>query len=106
MAAEDLNILLGDRPIIFGEVLARLRKRGNLSIRAMGASVDVDAPYILRLESGEKTNPSKRTIGRLALALMRGNPTPNIWELAELYLAADTWPPFLDKTDLKVPEKG
>ena len=66
MKTEALKILLGDGPIIFGEVLARLRKRGNLGIREMGAAVDVDAAYILRLESGKKLNPSKRAVGRLA----------------------------------------
>jgi hypothetical protein len=37
---------------------------------------------------------------------MMGKPAPSIWELAELYLAADFWPPFLDMRDLKVSNNG
>ena len=104
MTTKELKKVLGVGRLNFGEVLVRLRKRGNLGIREMGAAVDIDAAYILRLESGEKQNPTKRIVGRIALALMMGDPAPSMWELAELYQAVDLWPFFLDMRDLKIPD--
>lgn len=52
-----------------GAALKALRERRMLSQRELGELSAVDNAYINRLESGEKTNPTAETLGKLLRAL-------------------------------------
>jgi transcriptional regulator with XRE-family HTH domain len=48
--------------------------------------------YILRLESGERTNPSRDVVMMLGTALAQGVPSIEIWDIDALLLSADCAP--------------
>ena len=52
-----------------GIALRTLRERRTLSLRELSQLSDVDHAYVHRLESGEKTSPSKEIIGKLVKTL-------------------------------------
>ena len=55
-----------------GVALKTLRERRTLSLREIGQLSSVDHAYVHRLETGEKTNPSKDLVGKLLKALEPG----------------------------------
>ena len=55
-----------------GVALKTLRGRRTLSLREIGQLSSVDHAYVLRLESGEKTNPSSDLIEKLLRVLKPG----------------------------------
>jgi HTH-type transcriptional regulator, competence development regulator len=55
-----------------GVALKTLRESRNLSLREIGKQSSVDHAYIHRLETGEKTNPSRNLIEKLLKVLKPG----------------------------------
>ena len=55
-----------------GVALKTLRERRTLSLREIGQLSSVDHAYIHRLETGEKTNPSKDLVAKLLRVLKPG----------------------------------
>lgn len=55
-----------------GVVLKTLRERRTLSLREIGQLSSVDHAYVHRLESGEKTNPSRDLVEKLLRVLKPG----------------------------------
>lgn len=55
-----------------GTALRKLRDRRTLSVREVGKLSEIDHAYIHRLESGEKTSPSKELVGKL-LKVLKAN---------------------------------
>ena len=47
------------------KIESRIRKHGGL--RAAAKAMDMDPSYLLRLMTGEKTNPSRKTLAKLGL---------------------------------------
>lgn len=57
------------QPTGLGVALKTLRERRTLSLREIGQLSSVDHAYIHRLETGEKTNPSKDMVDKLLKVL-------------------------------------
>ncbi len=55
-----------------GVALKTLRESRNLSLREIGKQSSVDHAYVHRLETGEKTNPSRNLIEKLLKVLKPG----------------------------------
>jgi len=55
-----------------GVALKTLRESRNLSLREIGKQASVDHAYVHRLETGEKTNPSRDLIEKLLKVLNPG----------------------------------
>ena len=55
-----------------GVALKTLRESRNLSLREIGKQSSVDHAYVHRLETGEKTNPSRNLIEKLLKVLNPG----------------------------------
>ena len=55
-----------------GAALRKLRDRRTLSVRELGKLTEIDHAYIHRLETGEKTSPSRDVVQKL-LAVLRLN---------------------------------
>ena len=72
----------------FGQTLKNLRtKSGKLRYRLNQYS-GLDEAYILRLESGERQNPSRDAVMKLGLALVATSESMSIQDVNELLLAA------------------
>jgi transcriptional regulator with XRE-family HTH domain len=52
-----------------GEYVRATRKRAGLSIRQLAARADINAGYLMRVETGERSKPSPDILRRLADAL-------------------------------------
>ncbi len=57
----------------FGSTLRTLRKKAGKSRYRLAQLTGVDQAYLLRLETGEQTNPSRDLVIRLGLALVFGS---------------------------------
>lgn len=88
----------------FAPVLTRLNKKSGLKPTELVKASLLQREYIWRLEVGEKTHPTRRTVERLSHGLMTGPTPPTLWELVPLYLSAGLFPNFMDIRDLKEPE--
>ena len=72
----------------FSARLQTLRRRTRKSKYRVAKYSGLDQAYILRLENGEKTNPSRDVVLRLALALAHNSDAVSIDDVDELLLAA------------------
>lgn len=57
------------QPHDFGAMLAALRLRAGMSQNALGVASKLNASYVNRLESGERSRPTERVCFRLARAM-------------------------------------
>ena len=71
----------------FSRTLKRLRSKAGKSRYKLAQYSGLDEAYVLRLESGERQNPSRDTVMKLALALVTDSATVSIHDVNELLLA-------------------
>ena len=76
----------------FAETFKRLRIKSGKSRYKLAQYSGLSEPYILRLESGERTNPSRDVVMMLGTALAQGVPSIEIWDIDALMLSADYAP--------------
>ena len=72
----------------FSEKLRMLRHKTQKSKYRVAQDSGIDQSYILRLETGEKANPSRDVVLMLALALSYNSDAVGIDDVEELLLAA------------------
>ena len=72
----------------FADALKRLRLKAGKSRYRLTQFSGIDQAYILRLENGERTNPSRDVVLMLALALVENSETVGVYDVDELLLAA------------------
>ena len=72
----------------FGQTLKRLRTKSGKSRYRLNQYSGLDEAYILRLESGERQNPSRDSVMKLGLALVATSEAMSIQGVNELLLAA------------------
>ena len=76
--------------IYFGSTIVTLRHRARISAYRLAELSGVDAPYLSRLERGEKRNPGRRTVARIAYGLARAGLSQE--DVDSLYAAAGYLP--------------
>ena len=72
----------------FSEVFKTLRQRARKSKYRVAQYSGIDQSYILRLETGERANPSRDVVLMLALALVYDSDSVGIHDVEELLMAA------------------
>ena len=72
----------------FGKTLSGLRRRTGKSRYNLAGFTGLSEAYILRLETGERNNPSRDVVLMLALSLARGSDLMEIWDVDGLLLSA------------------
>ena len=72
----------------FSEKFRMLRHRAGKSKYRVAQYSGIDQSYVLRLETGEKANPSRDVVLMLALALSNNSDAVGIDDVEELLLAA------------------
>ena len=82
----------------FGETLINLRQKSSLSRYRLAQYCGISEPYILRLESGERANPSRDVVLMLGMALQKGSEDMEIWDVDVLLLSAG-YAPLMKRGD-------
>ena len=72
----------------FAETLKKLRTKASKSRYRLAQYSGINEPYILRLERGERSNPSRDVVLMLGLALVENANSVPIREIDELLLSA------------------
>ena len=72
----------------FGDTLKKLRSKAGKSRYRLAQFSGIDQAYLLRLERGERANPSRDLVISLGLALVSGCSTLNLEHIEELLLSA------------------
>ena len=72
----------------FSRLLEELRIKSGKTRYKLAQYSGLDESYILRLETGERCNPSRDTVEKLCLALVSGSTTVPIDDVNRLRLAA------------------
>ena len=72
----------------FATTLKELRLRSGRSRYRLAQDTGLSEPYILRLESGERSNPSRDVVLMIGLALLKGSELMDIWDIDVLLLSA------------------
>ena len=72
----------------FGKTLKELRLKSGRSRYRIAQYSGITEAYILRLEKGERSNPSRDVVLMLGLALLKGSDTLDIWDVDVLLLSA------------------
>ena len=83
-------------PTEFSVLLRTLRERSGKSRYWLAQFSGVNQAYLLRLERGERRNPTRDTVLKLALALVAGSSLVTIDDVNELLWAA-TYVPLLGR---------
>ena len=78
----------GNRNTEFCGTLRRLRLQSGKSRYRVAQYSGLDQAYLLRLESGQRQNPSRDTVMKLCLALVTDSSMISIHDVNELMLAA------------------
>ncbi len=76
----------------FAETLKKLRTRAGKSRYRVAQYSGVNEAYILRLERGERANPSRDIVLMLGFGLVEGSASIEIWDVDELLLSAEYAP--------------
>ena len=71
----------------FSRTLKRLRSKSRKTRYKLAQYSGLNEAYVLRLESGERQNPSRDTVIKLGLALVADSDTVSIHDVNELLLA-------------------
>ncbi len=71
----------------FSRTLKRLRSKAETTRYKLAQYSGLNEAYVLRLESGERQNPSRDTVMKLGLALVAHSLTISISDVNELLLA-------------------
>ena len=72
----------------FSELFKTLRQRARKSKYRVAQYSGIDQSYILRLETGERANPSRDVVLMLALALVHDSDSVGMHDIEELLMAA------------------
>jgi transcriptional regulator with XRE-family HTH domain len=72
----------------FGETLKRLRTKAAKSRYKLAQWTGLSEAYLLRLENGERANPSRDVVLLIALALTSGSQNIDIYDIEEFTLSA------------------
>ena len=72
----------------FAETLKKLRSQAGKSRYRVAQYGGLNEAYILRLERGERSNPSRDVVLMLGFALVANSDGIAIWEIDELLLSA------------------
>ena len=72
----------------FGDTLRTLRSKSGKSRYRLAQYSGLNEAYILRLESGERNNPSRDVVLMLGFALVEGSGSVGIWDIDALLLSA------------------
>ena len=72
----------------FPNVLRRLREQSRKSRYRLAQCSGVDEGYLGRLESGERHNPTRDTVIKIGLALVKDSTEVSIHDVQELLLSA------------------
>ena len=72
----------------FGETLKALRLQSGRSRYRIAQYCGISEPYIMRLEKGDRSNPSRDVVLMLGLALIKGSEELDIWDVDVLLLSA------------------
>ena len=75
-------------PTGFSVLLRSLRERSGKSRYRLAQFCGVNEAYLLRLESGERRNPTRDTVVKLGLALVADSSSVTLDDVNELLLAA------------------
>ena len=81
----------------FNDTLMKLRQRAGKSKYRLAQFSGIDQAYVLRLESGDRSNPSRDVVLMLALALVENSQAISIDDVDDLLLAAG-YAPFRRRT--------
>ncbi len=76
----------------FSQTLKRLRQQSGKSRYKLAQYSGLNEAYLLRLESGERRNPSRDAVVKLALALVADSGAVSLHDVNELLLAGDYAP--------------
>ena len=72
----------------FSRTFKRLRSKSGKTRYKLAQYSGLDEAYVLRLESGERQNPSRDTVMKLCLALVADSAAVSIHDVNELILAS------------------
>ena len=80
------------RPTEFSVLLRKIREGAGKSRYSLAQFSGVDEAYLLRLESGERQNPSRDVVVKLGLALVADSQSVTLHDVNGLLLAANHAP--------------
>ena len=86
------NDVLGGEMSEFGKKLCSLRRKCGRSRYNLARFSGLSEAYILRLETGERRNPSRDVVIMLALSLVRASDVFEVWDIDELLTSASYAP--------------
>jgi transcriptional regulator with XRE-family HTH domain len=72
----------------FGETLKKFRTAAGKSRYRLAQYSGINEAYILRLERGERANPSRDVVLMLGFALVESSDSVGIWDIDDLLLSA------------------
>jgi transcriptional regulator with XRE-family HTH domain len=72
----------------FAQALKQLRDKSGKSRYRLAQYSGISEAYILRLERGERANPSRDVVLMLGLALVENSDSVSVWDIDELLLSA------------------
>jgi len=72
----------------FSIILKRLRRKAGKSRYKLAQWTGLSEAYLLRLENGERANPSRDVVVLLALALVSDGQAVNVYDIEEFMLSA------------------
>ena len=72
----------------FSATLKRLRRKTGKSRYKLAQWTGISEAYLLRLENGERSNPSRDAVVLIALAMVSNDQSIDIYDVEELMLSA------------------
>ena len=76
----------------FAETLKKLRTRAGKSRYRLAQFSGLNQTYILRLERGDRENPTRDVVIMLGFGIVEGSESVAIWDIDELLMAAEYTP--------------
>ena len=76
----------------FANIFRDLRQKTGKSRYNMAKFTGLDESYLLRLETGERNNPSRDVVLMIGLALVRQSNLVEIWDIDNLLMSAEHSP--------------
>ena len=76
----------------FGKKLATLRHKSGRSRYSLAKFSGLSEAYILRLETGQRRNPSRDVVIMIALSLVQSSDVFELWDIDELLTSASYAP--------------
>ncbi len=76
----------------FAETLKKLRARAGKSRYRLAQFSGLNQTYILRLERGDRENPTRDVVIMLGFGIVEGSEAVAIWDIDELLMSAEYTP--------------